>query len=122
MSSDYAAWRERLAEANDPAFWPIEEIDRLVRSDQAQFWSDGVSALVTRVVKYPGGAVAIEAMAAAGTSESLWQDIEPGVEKFARAHGLTHELIAGRIGWVRKVPPGWRHYQSMFIKELANGV
>lgn len=119
-NSDYAAWRARLADANDPAFWPIEEIDRLLVDGLAQFWCDGDSALVTRVVDYPGGARALEAVAAAGKMDTLCDDIAPQVENWARSHGFTHLLIAGRPGWAR-VHSNWRHHQSVLLKELADG-
>lgn len=121
MSTDYAAWRERLADANDPAFWPIEAIDRLLLEGQAQFWCDGQSGLITRVVEYPGGAVALEAVAAAGKLDGLTDTIAPRVEQWAREQGFTHLLIAGRPGWER-VFRGWRHHQSVLLKELTDGV
>lgn len=121
MSSDYAVWRERLAAANDPAFWPIEAIDQLLFEGQAQFWCDGEAALVTRAVEYPGGAVALEAVAAAGKLPRLKFNIAAQVESWAREKGLSHLLIAGRPGWER-VFRHWRHHQCVLIKELANGL
>jgi len=120
VKSDYAAWRPRLAEANDPAFWPIEAIDQLLTEGNAQFWSDGDAALVTRVVAYPGGAVAVEAVAGAGTMEGLVESIAPQVEQWAKTEGYSHLLIAGRAGWSR-VHKTWRHHQSILLKELADG-
>lgn len=117
MSADYVAWRARLGDANDPAFWPVEAIDELLLEGHGQFWSDGESALVTRAVLYPGGAVALEAVAAAGKLESLRDTVAPKVEEWARSQGFTHMLIAGRGGWARV--HGWRHYQSVIVKELA---
>ena len=121
MSSSYAAWRARLAEANDPAFWPIEAIDALLLAGEAHFWGDDNGALVTRLNTYPGGAVAVEAVAAAGTIEGLKDTITPAVERWARLHGCTHLLIAGRAGWAR-VHSDWRHHQSILIKDLADGL
>ena len=117
MSAEYADWRARLAEANDPAFWPIEAIDRELADGRAQFWSDGSSALVTRVVQYPGGARVLEALAAAGDMDGLVQAIEPITDDFARMQGLTHRMIAGRAGWAR-VHKGWRHYQTVLVKDV----
>lgn len=115
---DYWSWRDRLAEANDPAFWPIEAIDSLVLSGAGQFWCDGQSALVTTAREYPGGAVALEAIAGAGRLESLAGPIAASVEQWAREQGFSHLLIAGRPGWAR-VHRGWKHYQSVLIKGLA---
>ena len=122
MKSDYAAWRHRLAEANDPAFWPIEAIDVLLANNEAQFWCDGNAALVTRIVAYPGNAVAVETLAAAGNLETLRDEIAPAVEAWGRLHGCTHLLIAGRAGWARVHRDKWRHHQSILIRNLADGI
>lgn len=106
--------------ANDPRFWPIEAIDAMLLAGTAQFWSDGKAALVTAIREYPGGAVALEAIAAAGKMGSLRDEINANVEQWARGQGLSHLLIAGRPGWAR-VHKGWRHYQSILLKELAHG-
>jgi hypothetical protein len=120
VSDDYWSWRDRLASANDPKFWPIEAIDSLVLSGRGQFWCDGKSALVTLINEYPGGAVALEAVAGAGEMASLTGPIASDVEAWAKEQGMTHLLIAGRPGWAR-VHRGWKHYQSVLIKELGDG-
>lgn len=116
-ATDYAAWRERLATANDPAFWPIEALDALVSEGRGQFWCDGRAALVTHVVAYPGGAVALEAIAGAGNMRGLVEAIAPAVEQWAGSNGITHLKVAGRPGWERRLK-GWRVWQSIMIKEL----
>lgn len=120
--SEYWDWRERLAEANDPAFWPIEEIDLLLANGQAQFWCDGKAALVTRLVHYPGGAMCLEAVAGAGDKIGLLDRMEPELTEFARLHGCTHMKEDGRDGWRRELQKrGWRHYQTTMLKELNDG-
>lgn len=117
MSVDYADWRDRLATANDPAFWPIEAIDAEVVEGRAQFWCDGEAALVTRMVEYPGGANVLEALAGAGTLDGLL-NIAPLTEGFAKSRGATHRMIPGRAGWQR-VFKDWRLYQSALVKEVS---
>ena len=120
MADSYEAWRDRLASANDDAFWPITTIDKMVHAGTAQYWCDGNAALVTHIVEYPGGAVALEALAAAGTMTSLTDGIAAQAEEWAREQGLSHLLIAGRRGWER-VHKDWHHHQSILVKELADG-
>ena len=117
-NTDYAAWRDRLAQANDPAFWPIEAIDAELGANRAQFWCDGTSALVTRVVEYPGGARVLEAVAASGVKDALTGPIEAQCEAFARSAGLTHMKIEGRLGWLKNRPVGWRAHQVVLLKDL----
>lgn len=121
-SFDYADWRDRLAQANDDRFWPIEAIDRELRNKRAQFWCDGTSALVTRIVEYPGGAKVLEAIAAAGNKSRLIEAFEPRCEQFARGMGLTRMEAKGRLGWLANRPAGWRAHQVVIVKELADGV
>jgi hypothetical protein len=120
LVKSYPEWRERLAKANDPAFWPITAIDAELDAGRAQFWCDGAAALVTRIVEYPGGAVALEALAAAGDMGTLIGSLCIDVENKARPAGITHLLVAGRSGWLRKLA-GWRPYQTVIVKELGDG-
>lgn len=121
VGDSYADWRDRLASANDGAFWPITAIDEMLNAGTAQYWCDGEAALVTHIVEYPGGAVVLEALSAAGDLDALKDQILGDVERWAREQRLSHLLIAGRKGWER-VHKDWRHYQSILIKELADGV
>lgn len=121
MVTDYAGWRKRLAKANDAAFWPITAIDEMLTEGRAQFWCDGRGAMVTKVVNYPGGAVAVEAVAAAGNLEALNGPIAQNCEEWARSIGATHLHIAGRPGWERALPKDWRKYQVIMLKELTDG-
>lgn len=118
-ADSYAAWRGRLAEANDPVFWPIKAFDALLQNGEAQFWASADAALITRLVRYPGGAVAVEATAGAGSIEGL-AALTPPINDWALDVGATHLLVTGRPGWARALT-GWRHHQSILIKEVAHG-
>jgi hypothetical protein len=120
--TDYPRWREALATANDPAFWPIEAIDELLSHNKAHFWGTDKAALVTTINFYPGGAIAIEALAGAGDLSDLIEVIAPRVEHAARMVGATHLKIPGRRGWTRAMKSrGWRHFQDIVIKDLVDG-
>lgn len=116
-AASYPAWRDRLAKANNPEFWPIEAIDQELNKDRAQWWATADAALVTRAVFYPGGAKALEALAAAGDMDALVDVIKPRVAEWAREHGYTHLLIPGRLGWAR-VHRDFTHYQTILLKDL----
>lgn len=117
--SDYARWRQALAGANDPAFWPIEAIDALLVEGRAQFWGTEKSALVTVVTTYPGGAVVIEVLAGTGSMADLIKRVRPKVEAWGRANGCTHIQIKGRLGWKRALKPhGFKHLQDILTKGL----
>ena len=117
---NYENWRDRLAEANDPAFWPITAFDQMLADGSAQFWGTDKAALLTKVNEYPGGAVAIEVLAAAGSGNELRGPIAEAVEAWGRSFGATHIRIEGRRGWGRTLKPsGWTIHQEILLKEIA---
>ena len=119
MSDSYWNWRDRLANANDPAFWPIETIDEMLVNGTAQFWCDGTSAVVTCLETFPGGALVVKVLSGAGTSESIWREIAPRIEAFGREKGARAIHILGRLGWERSSrPEGWNREMVLLVKEL----
>lgn len=112
----YQKWRRRLARANDPRLIPIEYIDGLVVDGSAQFWATDEAAMVTVLKDWPGGAVTVDVIAAAGKKGDITGPLREAAETWAREHA-TFALITGRDGW-RKELPEYRHYQTWLIKEL----
>ena len=119
MSNNYADWRDRLTQANDPDFFPITFVDEVLTDGRARFWCDGRAALVTIERAYPGGALCVEALAAAGDMEALVETIEPALCDYARAIGATHLRVEGRTGWPRILKrAGWTHDQAVLFKDM----
>lgn len=118
-SASYADWRDRLATANNPAFWPIEAIDAELQANRAQFWACDTAALVTRVVDYPGGARVVEAMLGAGVKNGLTEQLEQTVETWARSIDAAWLFAPGRLGWMRELKPkGWELHHVTMRKDL----
>jgi hypothetical protein len=113
----YQKWRARLARANDPALIPIDHIDSQLGAGLAQFWATDEAAIVTELKAWPGGAVTIEVIAAAGKKGDITGPLHTAAREWAETQGATHILVAGRDGW-RRVLPDFRHYQTILIKEL----
>lgn len=114
----YEKWRRRLANANDPQFIPIEHIDALLASGEAQFWASDDAAMVTQIVHWPGGAVSVRAIAAAGKKADITGALKDAVLAWGAAVGCTHAFVEGRDGW-RNELPDFEHYQTILVKELA---
>ena len=113
----YQKWRHRLARANDPALVPITYIDELLTEGLAQYWASDDAAMVSRLVTWPGGAVTVEVLAAAGKKADITGHLGAAVMEWGKSNGATHALVAGRDGWKRE-RPDFRHYQTLIIKEL----
>ena len=116
----YEHWRGRLAEANDPLFWPITAFDEMLVEGLAQLWATDKAALITKINEYPGGAVAVEVLAAAGEGDELRGPIAEAVEAGGRSIGATHIRIEGRRGWGRTLKAsGWKIHQEILLKDIA---
>lgn len=113
----YVEWRDRLAEAHNPQFYPVEYQDHLVTSGAGQFWANNAGALITEIVTFPSGAVVCRAYAGAGDLSALMEDLKPAIEDWAKAQGCTACMIQGRDGW-RRMHPDYRHHQTLLVKEL----
>lgn len=113
----YAKWRARLARANDPRLIPITHIDELLVSGLAQFWATDDAAMVTELKAWPGGAVTIEPIAAAGKKGDIVGPLGDAAVEWGKANGATIVRVAGRDGW-RRERPDFRHYQTILMKDI----
>ena len=113
----YDKWRHRLARANDPALIPITHVDELLAEGLAQFWATDDAAIVTQLRTWPGGAVTVEVVAAAGKKADIIGPLHESAAAWAMTQGATHVMVAGRDGWRRELPD-FRHYQTLLLKEL----
>ena len=115
----YYRFRDRFAEAMDPAFYPIEYLDALLLSGRARLWVGAEAAIVAELVLYPGGARVIHGLVAAGRIEEIAATLIPRAEAWARAQGCTHAIVESRAGWMRALKPhGYRPHQLAVRKEL----
>lgn len=113
----YEKWRHRLARANDADLIPITHVDELLAGGLAQYWATDDAAIVTQLKEWPGGAVTIEVIAAAGKKADITGPLHESAAEWARANGATHIMVAGRDGWRRELPE-YRHYQTLLLKEI----
>ena len=113
----YEKWRHRLARANNPALIPIDHIDAMLSAGLAQFWATDDAAMVTQLNAWPGGAVTIEVVAAAGKKGDILGPLYDAAREWGAVNGATHILVAGREGWRRELPE-FHHYQTLLLKEL----
>lgn len=117
LTVTYGKWRARLANANNPVFVPITYIDELLADGLAQFWATADAAIVTHAVEWPGGAVTLKVIAAAGKKADITGELKDAAEGFARSIGCTHTMVEGRDGW-RHALTDYEHYQTVLVREL----
>ena len=100
MNGDYARFRDGFAEAMDPAFHTIEELDEKVASGAALLWFGDKSAIAAEVQHYPG-ALVIHGLCATGDLDEIVGTLIPAAEAWGKSAGCTHATIESREGWVR---------------------
>jgi hypothetical protein len=117
--SGYLRFRPQIAEALDPAFYPIEYVDSLLLTGQAQIFLSEHAAMVAELKQYPGGARVAHCLVAAGRMEEITDVIRPRVEAWGRANGCTKAIVESRAGWMKVLKPhGYEIFQVSVMKEL----
>lgn len=114
----YRAWRDEFQKAIDERFYSLEYLDGLVWSGRAQFWSTDEAAIIAELKVYPGGAVVIEGVIAAGELDGIRKLIVVA-EAWGRLHGAGFAKIESRLGWLRALKDdGYELWQTALVKEL----
>lgn len=115
----YRRFRDRFAEAMDPAFYPIDYLDTLLLTSRARLFVGEHAAIVAEIRAYPGGARALHGLVAAGRLEEIGNILIPRAEAWGKALGCTRAIIESRVGWLRALKPhGYESHQVALRKEL----
>jgi hypothetical protein len=115
----YRRFRDRFAEAMDPAFYPIDHLDALILSGRARLWVGAQAAIVAEIRDYPGGARAVHGLVAAGRIGEIEAQLIPLAEAWGKALGCTCAIVESRPGWMRALKPyGYAPHQVALRKEL----
>jgi len=97
----YRRFRDRFAEAMDPAFYPIDYLDGLILSGRARLWVGARAAIVAEIRDYPGGVRVVHGLVAAGRIGEIKAHLIPRAEAWGKAMGCTSAIIESRSGWMR---------------------
>jgi hypothetical protein len=115
----YRRFRDRFADAMDPAFYPIEHLDALILFGRARLWVGEDAAIVAEIRDYPGGARAVHGLVAAGRIEEINAQLIPRAEAWGKALGCTCAIVESRSGWMRALKAhGYAPHQVALRKEL----
>lgn len=100
----------------------IDDIWRLVASEEGQLWHSDDFSGITEVIHYPQKTVVLVHLAG-GNLEALQNMTRPGgdLERFAKLVGADAIEIQGRRGWVRALADhGYREKAVRVFKELQD--
>lgn len=119
MIDQYLRFRSQLAEALDPAFYPIEWLDQQILDGRAAPIATANACVVAEIRTYPGGAREVHGLVAAGDLAEIVAETIPAVEEMGREHGCRFACCESREGWVRMLKSsGYRVHQVTLRKEL----
>lgn len=119
MIEDYLRWRDRLARALDPAFWPIEWLDEQVLQERALTIASDTACVVVEIRNYPGGAREIHGLVAAGEPKEIVGSLIPLAEAFGAERGCKWGCVESRGAWSRLLKAsGYEVHQMTVRKEL----
>lgn len=119
MIDSYLAWRDRIAEALDPGFYPIDWLDEQILHERALVISTNDACVVIEIRTYPGGAREVHGLVAAGDPATIVETLIPAAEAFGRENGCAWGCVESRAAWVRLLKPhGYRVHQTTLRKDL----
>lgn len=119
MIDDYLRWREEIAKALDPAFYPIDWLDEQVLQERALAIASDTACIVIEIRTYPGGAREVHGLVAAGEPQEIVEHLIPLAEAFGAERGCGWGCVASRTAWTKLLAPsGYRVHQVTLRKEL----
>lgn len=116
---NYTRFREAFSEAMDERYYPIEWLDCRVLDGRAVFMHSGNAAIVIELRMYPGGAVDVHGLIAAGDKDEIVKELIPQAEAWGKERGCLAGVVESRPGWQRALKSsGYEISQVTVRKEL----
>lgn len=117
----YRFWRPAFAEVMDPRFYTLEWLDAEISEGRAKFWSNDQGAIVATLRTYPGGAVEVHGLIAAGDLTAI-KALIPLAEHYGCENGAIVASIASRAAWSRALASsGYDLHQVELRKDISGG-
>jgi len=115
----YLDFRPAFLEAMDERYWPADWLDSRVLDGRAQFFRTADAAIVVELRQYPGGAMDVHGLIAAGKQKDIVEVLIPQAEAWGKSQGCIAGVVESRPGWARALKPsGYEISQVTVRKEL----
>lgn len=79
----------------------MEWLDGRILSGVAQFWRTDAAAIVAELRQFPGGAVDLHGLIAAGDKDDIVNKLIPQAEAWGKDNGCLAAVVESRPGWAR---------------------
>jgi hypothetical protein len=118
----YLEYRDAFAQVADPRYYPMDWLDGRILDGIAQFARSENAAIVFELRQYPGGAIDVHGLIAAGDKDEIINELIPQAEAWGRENGATAGVVESRPGWAKALKPhGYEVAQVTIRKELTDG-
>lgn len=102
--------------AREGNLYSFDDIMSSIQSGDMQGFTDGETWVVTSVVEYPQKKV-LHVLYVLGNLDGV-KALEPRIIEFAKNLGATMMMASGRLGWLKRVPMGWKSTSVSWHKEI----
>lgn len=116
---EYLSFRESFAGAVDQRYYPMDWLDGRILDGLARFICSENAAIVVELRRYPGGALDVHGLVAAGDKREIIDILIPSAEAWGRDNGCLAGVVESRPGWAKALKPsGYEVSQVTVRKEL----
>lgn len=117
--SGYLEFRSAFQGVVDERYWPMEWLDQRILSGAARFFRSENAAIVAELRQYPGGAIDVHGLIAAGDKREIVGKLIPQAEAWGRENECLAGVVESRPGWAKALKPsGYEVAQVTVRKEL----
>lgn len=117
--SGYVSFRDAFRQAIDERYFPLDWLDGRILDGRALFMRSEHAAIVVELRQYPGGAMDVHGLIAAGDKDEIVGDLIPRAEAWGRENACLAGVVESRPGWARALKPsGYEVSQITVRKEL----
>lgn len=115
----YNRWRRAFAEVLDERYYPLTWLDEQVVTGAVKVWGCDNAAIIAELKRYPGWAIDVHGLVAAGDLGGI-KNLIGLAEEWGRENGAIAGLVESRLGWMRELKSsGYFPHQVCLRKEFV---
>lgn len=118
----YLEFRQAFSQVADPRYYPMQWLDERILEGRAQFIRSNNAAMIIELRQFPGGAVDVHCLIAAGDKDEIINELAPVAEAWGQESGAVAAVVESRPGWAKALKPhGYEVSQVSVRKEFVLG-
>jgi hypothetical protein len=113
----YLDFRPAFEAALDRRYYPIEWLDQRLADERATFMGTERAAIVVELRQYPGGALDVHGLIAAGDKDEIVNILIPQAEAWGRERGCIAGVVESRAGWAKTLKNSGYEMSQMTVRK-----